>query len=73
MRAAAAARLRAGMNLTVVTRTAGYRSNSEGWVHELARRHGGYAGSLEAAQAQGLSRSHRVTATLRYRLRIGRR
>ena len=65
----AAVMLRAGMNLRPVTFRVGYRS--EEWVHKLACRHGGYAGTLEQAQAQGRSRSQRVTATLRYRLRIG--
>jgi len=68
----AAARLRAGMNLDVVTRKAGYQSRSQEWVHQLARRHGGYAGTLESAQAQGCGRSQRVIATLRYKLRLGR-
>ena len=69
----AAARLRAGMNLEVVTRKAGYQGRSQEWVHELARRHGGYAGPLEGAQAQGRRWSQRATATLRYGLRLGRR
>jgi hypothetical protein len=67
----ASARLRAGMNLDVVTRKAGYQSRSQEWVHELARRHGGYAGTLDSAQAQGRGRSQRVIATLRYKLRLG--
>lgn len=65
----AAVMLRAGLNLRPVTFRVGYRS--EEWVHTLACRHGGYAGTLEQAQAQGRSRPQRVTATLRYRLRIG--
>ena len=67
----AAAMLRAGMNIGVVTLRAGYRN--EEWVHQLASRHGGYAGSLAQAQAQGRSWSQRVTATLRHGLRLGRR
>lgn len=65
----AAAMLRAGRNLDVVTLRAGYQNQE--WVHKLACRHGGYTGSLEQAQAQGRSLSHRVMATLRHRLRIG--
>ena len=67
----AAAMLRAGMNIGVVTLRVGYRN--EEWVHQLACRNGGYAGSLAQAQAQGRSWPQRVTATLRYGLRIGRR
>lgn len=67
----AAAMLRAGMNVGVVTLRVGYRN--EEWVHQLACRNGGYAGSLAQAQAQGRSWPQRVTATLRHGLRIGRR
>ena len=66
----AAAMLRAGRNLDVVTLRAGYQNQE--WVHKLACRHGGYTGSLEEAQAQGRSRSHRVMATLRHWARVGR-
>ena len=67
----AAAMLRAGMNIGVVTLRVGYRN--EEWVHQLASRNGGYTGSLAEAQAQGRSWSQRVMATLRHGLRIGRR
>lgn len=63
----AAAMLRAGMNLDVVTAKVGYRKPS--WVHEMAVRLGGYEGTLEQAEAQGRSLSRRALASLRYALR----
>jgi hypothetical protein len=60
----AAAMLRAGMNLDVVTARAGYRKPS--WVHEMARQFGGYEGTLEQAEAQGRSLPRRAVAALRY-------
>jgi hypothetical protein len=56
------------MSIDTVTLRAGYRNQE--WVHELAGRHGGYTGTLERAQAQGRSRSQRVMATVRYKLRL---
>jgi hypothetical protein len=67
----AAAMLNAGVNLDVVNVRSGYR-NPE-YVYQLAVTHGGYEGTLEQAQAQGQARLHRVTATVRHFLRLGRR
>ena len=64
----AAAMLGAGMNLSVATHRLGYKSPR--WVHGLARDHGGYTGTLAEATSQRQPWAQRVTATVRYHLRL---
>lgn len=59
----AAAMLNAGVNLADVTAALGYQT--PGWVHKLARNHGGYTGTLTAATAQHPTWTRRVTTTVR--------
>ena len=70
----AAARLRAGISLEVVTRKAGYQHRSQEWVHEPGRRYGDYdrvAGRRRRSKAGGGHSVRRLPCVTR--LRIGRR
>lgn len=69
----AAAMLEAGLVLDEVTRRLGYQSNA--WVEKLARNYGGFTGPLPQARPRAPRQPwpQRAMATLRYRLRIGRR